>query len=153
MVKREIELNNKYKDDPDGALHSFTEYIMHKLPYLLFLSLPFFALLLKLLYIRRKQFYYADHGVFTIHLYVFTFLMFLLIFSVGKIQEATGRGMDFIVMILVLLLYFYLYKAMRNFYGQRRGKTILKFIMVSFFSLMMFSILLVFFLLFSVFTF
>ena len=153
LVKREIDLNNKYKDDPDGALHNFTENILHKLPYLLFISLPLFALLLKLVYIRRKQFFYADHGVFTIHLYVFTFLMFLLLFTVGKIQDATGRSLELVILILSLLLYFYLYKAMRNFYGQRRAKTIVKFLLISLFSLIMFLILLVFFLLFSVFTF
>lgn len=153
MVKREIELNNKYKDDADGALHNFIENILHKLPYLLFISLPLFALLLKLVYIRRKQFFYADHGVFTIHLYVFTFLMFLLIFTVGKIQDATGRSLELVMTIISLLLYFYLYKAMRNFYGQRRAKTIVKFFLVSFFSLIMFLILLIVFLFFSVFTF
>ncbi len=153
FVRREIELNYKYKDNPDGALHSFIESILHKLPYLLFVSLPLFALLLKLVYFRRKQFFYADHGVFTIHLYVFTFLMLLLIFLTGKIQEATGQILEFVVLILYLLLYFYLYKAMRNFYEQRRAKTIIKFLLISFFSLIMFSILLIFFLLFSVFTF
>jgi len=153
LVKREIELNDKFRADPDGAMHNFTESILHKLPYLLFISLPIFALLLKLVYLRRKQFFYADHGVFTIHLYVFTFLVFLLIFSAGKIGTAIGRDLDLVVFVLFMLLYFYLYKAMRNFYGQRRAKTILKFLLISFFSLIMFSILLLLFLLFSVFTF
>ncbi len=153
LVRREIDLNNKYRGNKDGALHSFKESALHKLPYMLFVSLPLFALLLKLVYIRRKQFFYADHGIFTIHLYVFTFLMLLLIFFTGKIQEVTGQILEFVVLILYLLLYFYLYKAMRNFYGQRRAKTILKFLLISFFSLIMFLILLIFFLLFSALTF
>ena len=49
---------------------------LHMLPYILFVSLPLYALFLKLLYIRkRKQFYYVDHGLFLIHLYIFTFLV------------------------------------------------------------------------------
>ena len=79
--------------------------------------------------------------------------MLLLIFLTGKIQEATGQILEFVVLVLFLLLYFYLYKAMRKFYGQRRAKTFIKFILVSFFSIIMFSILLILFLLFSVFTF
>lgn len=153
LVKKEIELRNRYKDKPGEALHHFLESVLHKLPYLLFISLPLFALILKLVYIRRKQFFYADHGVFTIHLYIFTFLVFLLIFTTGKIADATGWSLDLVLVVLSFLLYFYLYKAMRHFYGQRRVKTILKFLLVSFFSLIMFLVLLVFFLMFSVFTF
>jgi hypothetical protein len=48
----------------------------------------------------------------------------------------------FIETIMGLGMLFYLYKAMRRFYGQRRGKTILKFLLLCF--LLLFTIIILF---------
>ena len=154
MVINSIEVNKKFENDPDNALRSIGDKVLHKLPYMLLLSLPLFALLLKLVYIRRKNFYYADHGVFSIHLYVFTFLMLLVLFSLGELFSVLKWDwFGWVVFIFLLGIYFYLYKAMRKFYEQRRGKTILKFLIVSLFSFIMMITLLALFFFFSVFTF
>ncbi len=150
LTKKEIGIYNKYRENPGEALNKFGESVLHKLPYMLFISLPLFALLLKLVYIRRKQFYFADHGVFTIHLYIFTFILLMAVFALNKLRDLTRW--DFIGLLIAALfigLFFYLYKAMRNFYGQGRGKTVLKFLFVAFWSLIMMLILLIFFLFFS----
>ena len=140
--------------DPDEAIHQFIENSLHRIPYMLFVSLPLFAFLLKLVYIRRKQFYYADHGVFTIHLYVFSFLILLMIFSITKLDEFIHfKFMGWLIGLLILWLFFYLYKAMRNFYGQRRFKTIIKFSIVALTSMLIMLLLFVSFLIFSAFTF
>ncbi|MGE5108552.1 MAG: DUF3667 domain-containing protein, partial [Sphingobacteriales bacterium] len=68
FTKKGIEWKEKYGDDTN-ILKAVTEKFFHSIPQMLFISLPFFALFLKLLYIRRRQFYYADHGIFSIHLY------------------------------------------------------------------------------------
>ncbi len=121
---------------------------------MLFVSLPLFALILKLVYIRRKQFYFSDHGVFTIHLYVFSFLFLLVVFGIGELEKVTGWGdLEWVTILLFLLLFFYLYKAMRKFYGQRRAKTFIKFMLVSLLSLVMMSVLFVLFMFFSAVTF
>jgi len=120
---------------------------------MLFVSLPLFALLLKLVYWRRKQFYYADHGVFAIHLYIFSFILLAAVFALDKLDDLIHNSLIGVVMfVLVLTLFFYLYKAMRNFYGQKRGKTFLKFLLLSFFSIIMMIVLFGFFLFFSAFT-
>ena len=75
LTKKQIEINKKYSENLDEIGKKLVESILHRLPYMLFVSLPLFALILKLLYIRRKQFYYADHGIFTIHLYIFSFYL------------------------------------------------------------------------------
>lgn len=153
LVKKEIDINEKYRDNPDEALNKLTESVLHRLPYMLFVSLPLFALILKLVYIRRKQFYFADHGVFTIHLYVFTFLLLLVVFLIDKLDDLTGWEVwGILTLILILLLFFYLYKAMRNFYRQNRGKTLLKFILVSALSMLMMLILFALFAFFSAIT-
>ncbi len=74
LTHKEIDFKEKYNENPNELMEKLGESILHRLPYMLLFSLPLFALILKLVYIRRKQFYYADHGVFTIHLYVFSFL-------------------------------------------------------------------------------
>ncbi|MEP6701159.1 MAG: DUF3667 domain-containing protein [Bacteroidota bacterium] len=154
IVKKEISINSKYRNNPSEANKKFAESIFHKLPYMLFVSLPLFALILKLVYIRRrKEFYFADHGVFTIHLYVFTFLLMLAVFSMNALEDITGKGFfTLISVILVFALFFYLYKAMRKFYGQGRVKTFFKFILVTILSLIMMSILFLLFLFFSAIT-
>jgi hypothetical protein len=150
LVKKQFDLNEKYGEDPNEAANKLAESVLHRLPYMLFVSLPLFAWILKLVYVRRKQFYFADHGVFTIHLYVFTFILLLVVFGLGKLEDFTGWGLlNFLTAILFFGLFFYLYKAMRNFYGQKRGKTILKFILVSILSLIMMLILFLLFMFFS----
>ena len=154
LIKKGIDINEALQENPDEALNKFLESLLHRLPYMLFISLPLFALILKLVYIRRKQFYFSDHGVFTIHLYVFSFLLLMVIFGISKLVKITGVGdLEWINVALFLLLFFYLYKAMRNFYGQRRAKTFIKFLMVALLSLIMMLILFVLFLIFSAVTF
>jgi hypothetical protein len=153
LMKKEIEINEKYRENPEEVVKKFGESILHRLPYMLFVSLPLFALILKLLYMRKKQFYYADHGVFTIHLYIFTFLLLMAVFGLSALQGATGWSfLNFLKVILFIALFFYLYKAMRNFYGQRKGKTFIKFLIVALFSLLMMLILFVLFMFFSAIT-
>jgi hypothetical protein len=154
LTKKKIEINQRYGENPQEAAKALSESILHRLPYMLFVSLPLFALILKLVYIRRKQFYYADHGVFTIHLYIFTFLLLSVVFGLSTLQDATGWGfITFLMVILYIILFFYLYKAMRNFYGQRRAKIFIKFLIVALFSFLMMLILFVAFMFFSAITF
>ncbi len=151
IIKRGIEINNKYKDNPDEAITKLFGVFFHRLPYLLFVSLPLFALILKLVYVRRKQYYYADHGVFTIHLYVFSFILLMVVFGIDKLKEITGwKFMEFITAVLFIWLVSYLYVAMRKFYKQGWFKTFVKFLLVSLLSLLMMVLLFVIFLIFSV---
>jgi hypothetical protein len=130
---RNLELKERYKDDGEALLKDLMNKFLHTFPYLLFLSLPLYALFLKFLYIRRKQFYYTDHGIFLIYLYIFTFILLLLVFSFDELQKSLNW--DWIVAIeAILLLYgvWYAYKAMRKFYMQGTGKTLLKFMILNF---------------------
>jgi len=47
----------------------------HNIPKMLFFLLPVFALWLKLLYIRRKQFYFVDHAILSLHYFSFIFML------------------------------------------------------------------------------
>ncbi|MCX6318130.1 MAG: DUF3667 domain-containing protein [Bacteroidetes bacterium] len=136
-VKRMLQYQNfkmraKYKDDPMAGGSKLFDTFLHKLPYLLFVSLPLFALILKLLYLRRKRFYYADHGIFSIYHYIFTFLLILLVLSLNKLSDFTGWGVFEIISVLLFLSGgVYLYLSMKRFYGQGHGKTLLKFLLLN----------------------
>lgn len=129
---REIELNARYKGDQKAMWKDLLEKFIHTFPYLLFVSLPLYAFYLKLLYYRRKQFLYVTHAIFLIYLYIFTFINLLVYFGIVEIRESLDW--DWIGWIeAAVLLYgvWYAYKAMRKFYGQGRGKTLLKFFILN----------------------
>jgi len=144
FTRRSVGLNEKYKGDQQKIAVELINKFIHSIPYLLFVSLPLYALFLKLLYIRhRKHYYFADHGVFLIHLYVFTFLFLLFYFGLDKLGEQTHwKGIGIVQAILILTGLFYTLKAIKNFYKQGWGKTILKFIIFNI--LCVFSLVLLF---------
>ena len=136
-------LNAQSGNNKKEAFALLMEKFLHTLPQALFVSLPVFALILLMLYARRK-FYYVDHGIFAIHLYCANFIFLLLYFGFDKLKITSGWGwLETIKDLLVLGIFFYLYKAMRKFYGQGRGKTILKFAVLNFFSFIVVSVLVV----------
>ena len=136
LVYKNIEIKEKYGSNPKALVAALLNRFMHSLPQMLFVLLPLFALILKLIYIRRKQFYYVDHVIFTIHLYIFVFLIMLVTFGIGKLKSLLHWDwLSFVTAIFVLGIFFYFYKALRNFYKQRRAKTIVKYLILLLFFL------------------
>ena len=130
-TRKWIELEAKYEGDEGKIFAELMNTFLHSFPYLLFVSLPLFAFYLRLLHWRRRrEYYFANHGVFLVHLYIFTFLFFLLYFAVDKIQDKTSwHWMWIIEGILVMAGVVYTLIAWKNFYRQAWGKTIFKFIL------------------------
>jgi len=101
------------------------KFVFNKLPFIIFFFLPFFALTIWLVYIRRP-FNYMEHLVFIFH----TQTMFFILMGIAiLIDQITGSEITSSICMLVFL--FYLYKAMRKFYKQGRAKTIVKFLLVN----------------------
>ena len=152
FTKQLIKLNKKYEERGDEATTVLIETFLHKLPYLLFISLPFFALVLKLLYQRRKRFFYSDHAVFTLYHYIFTFMLLLLVFGAVALKNWTGSGaFSFLIALLLLSWPVYLYIEMKRFYGQSGAKTIGKFLLLNLAGFFILILLFVVFFLFSIF--
>jgi hypothetical protein len=152
FVKKEIQLTEKYRKDPGHFFETLVNDFLHKLPYLLFVSLPLFALILKLLYIRRKQFYYADHAIFSIHHYIFSFILLLFIFLFDEIRNGLHwEWLKYISAGLFILWPVYLFMALYNFYGQRRFKTFVKFVLLNLLGFISLTLLFVIFILLSAF--
>ncbi len=157
IITRSMVIMKEYREDRRLFTEHLLENIFHSFPKILWISLPIFAMILNILYFRHKQYYYVNHGIFTIHVYCATFIqlfVFLMIYQLGKVTP-TG-WMHTIVILLNIAVFIWMmiypYKAMRGFYMQRRAKTFFKYFIV--FSLMSFInlILLCIFLLISVFT-
>ena len=133
LIYKNIEINEKFKGHEGEMFSTFSNSLLHSLPQMLFFLLPLFAGILKLLYIRRKNYYYVNHGIFSLHFYIFSFIAMLVVFGLSKLNGSLHWGfVKFIEAILSLGIFFYLYKAMRNFYKQRRAKTVIKFFMFCF---------------------
>ena len=135
IKSRIIQISAEFEDNPGGTIRELLSNFMHNFPKVLFISLPLFALLLDLLYFRKKDFYYVDHGIFSLHLYIFSFLLLLVFFALSELHKVVHWGLigwlQFALFVYALLYY---YKAMRNFYGQSRGKTIVKYLLLFFLS-------------------
>ncbi|MEO9210490.1 MAG: hypothetical protein ABI208_05295, partial [Ginsengibacter sp.] len=148
IVRKGIEFNNKYQNNQGQTLKAYYDAITHQFPKMLFISLPFVALLLKLLYIRQKEFYFVSHGIFALHFYIFVFIAMLFSIGLSKLESLPHMNwINYVNGLLTLTIFFYLYKAMRNFYQQRRGKTILKYFLFlgSFFMMMLFLFIVIIF--------
>lgn len=157
IVRRSIVINQEWKEDRRLFTEHLLENIFHSFPKILFISLPIFAMILNILYFRHKQYYYVDHGIFTIHVYCATFILLLLAMLVNRFDALIGVTWvhiiaNLLIFAICLWMMIYLYKAMRGFYMQRRAKTFLKYFIT--FSLMGFInlFLLIIFLLISVFS-
>jgi len=101
------------------------EYIISKLPFIIFFFLPLFALTIWLLYVRRS-YTYMEHLVFIFHTQTLFFIILGLVILVDQIvKTSTVSGIAMLVFLV------YLYKAMRKFYNQGRAKTIVKFLLVN----------------------
>lgn len=103
---------------------SFLNYLISKIPIIIFLFLPFFALFIWLIY-NKKLFSYMDHLIFGFHSQSMFLLLLIISLIIELIFKIKLSGLFFLIFL------FYLYKAMRNFYRQGRAKTIFKFIFLN----------------------
>ncbi|MHA4811511.1 DUF3667 domain-containing protein [Flavitalea flava] len=155
MKRKIIAAASEFRHDRKHYLEHFLENLLHSFPKILFFSLPFFALILNILYFRRKkEFYYVDHGIFTIHVYCATFILIMAIVLLQKLSALLGWGWfgvltNISIFFLVLYIMIYLYKAMRGFYGQGRFKTFIKYSLACMLAFIVNTILLILFILIS----
>lgn len=132
VMEKLIISTEEYREDKRRYKERLMENIFHSFPKILFWSLPFFALILNILYFRHKQYFYVSHGIFAIHVYCATFILLLASILLNALSDWLGWGWFKVVSgLLQLAVWFYmmiyLYKAMRGFYKQRRAKTFLKY--------------------------
>ena len=94
------------------------------IPTVMFIVLPVFALILKVLYVRR-DWYYSEHLVFGLHTHAFAFVIFCVIGLVLQFgAERDWSGAATTVLALSIPLYFLL--AQKHVYRQGWIRTVIK---------------------------
>ncbi len=109
---------------PNQTLREMGLHVRDKMlslaPYAMFLFLPLFALLFKIIYWRRGM-YYGEHLVYAFHVHAFSFFLLLMLAFVPPPFS--------IVFSLWGIVYFWL--AMRRVYGGRWWATTLRYSLIS----------------------
>jgi hypothetical protein len=143
---REFEINDKYGNEKSDLWKHIIELALHYFPQLLFVSLPLFAFVLYVLYQRNRSYTIVNHGIYSVHLYITYFIALLLLLFSYKLQAAFDvAGLNWFNRFIIFYLLWYEYKAMRHFYGQRRAKTIFKFLLALIARLIILLLLAIFF--------
>ncbi len=124
---------NKMKNDPEFR-KSYWDNIVSKISVALFFLLPIFTFVLALLYIRNK-YNYTEHLVFVFHVQTVFFILLMFFMIVNRMV-----GSEWIMTSFFFIFLFYLYKALRNFYQQGRIKTIIKYLLLNTFFVILASI-------------
>lgn len=104
------------------------------IPKMMFVFLPLMALVMLPLYWRPRR-YYVEHLVFFLHTHAAMFLILLLERALAWITAALA-GLrpvgGFVVPAAGIYAIWYVYRAMRIYYGQDRWFTVTKFLVVGF---------------------
>jgi Protein of unknown function (DUF3667) len=111
------------------------------IPKMMFVFVPLMALTMLLLYWRPRR-YYVEHLVFFLHNHAAIFLILLLeaLLSWFALLLAWRTFRAWVVAVTTLYAIWYIYRAMRVYYGQGRLLTVTKLMVVGFAYLVGFSI-------------
>ncbi|MHC1707335.1 MAG: DUF3667 domain-containing protein [Bacteroidales bacterium] len=103
----------------------FLKKMVHHASKIVFLLIPFVALLFKLLYLRKRRLYY-NHLIFSIHFHAFFFLLLLFYQVISMFLFSIP------LWIILLILLAYLLISMKNVYQQKWFITSIKMITMVF---------------------
>jgi hypothetical protein len=115
--------------EEDGGAE-FGKSVIHNIPRAMFVFLPLLALAMKPLYRRPKR-YYVEHLLFLVHNHAFVFLALALL-TLIKMIPVVGDHVGALEAFVWLYLLWYLFRAMRNVYGQGRALTLAKYFAIGF---------------------
>lgn len=116
--------------------------LVNHLPQALFLLLPLFALLLKLMYVFKKRLY-AEHLIVALHSHSFLFLCFLLMIF-GNVLAGWWPALDTLAhinwIVLVCWMPIYLLLMQKRVYRQGWIMTLLKYLIIGLIYLVLISL-------------
>jgi hypothetical protein len=128
FYRRIIVLSERYKGDEVNT--KFQEVFKKSLPKVFFILLPFFAFLLWLFY-RRKDFYFVDHLIFSLHFHSYSFLILSCMFLLQALPIA--NNLDQVISIVgFIYIGIYLYFSLKRVYEKGRLSTFLKQVVLFF---------------------
>ena len=105
---------------------TFLAHLLDTLPKIMFVNMPLFALVLKILYFRGRW-RYVQHFVFSLHVHTVYFVLM----GVVMLMLHHGLFSAFAVLAALILIPFYLFFALKTMYGQGTPKTLLKLLLLT----------------------
>jgi hypothetical protein len=124
-------LRMAYSSDGHLDKKALSAEIKHLLPTMLFLCLPFFAAVLKAVYLRSRRLY-IEHLIFALHVMTFVFLASLFAELAQRLGALVGDGTEqFVGLGTFLAGAWLIYRAFRVVYGQGRWKTLFKMALIT----------------------
>ena len=111
--------------------HVVVSQFLKNLPIMMLFTLPFFALLLKLFYIRRNQ-YYITHLVHAFHLHSLAYIVYAFVFTAAMYWLPEGAISNITVFLGFVVVSVYSYLSFLNVYNQGWFKTLIKFLLIGF---------------------
>jgi len=102
--------------------------VVHNIPRAMFVFLPLLALAMKPLYWRPKR-YYVEHLLFLVHNHAFVFLVLTLLAALELIPHVRDH-LGFVKFAAWVYMIWYLFRGMRNYYGQGWWLTFAKYLQI-----------------------
>src|SRR5437762_695435 len=106
----------------------FIATLFSNLPYMMLCCIPLFALVLKVLYVRKRIFY-IDHLVYALHIHSFAYLaiMLIVLITLGLNRSIPGAFAGWIIAALWIAFAAQVFLSIRRVYRQGWFFTVLKF--------------------------
>ena len=108
--------------------HQLLHTVTKNISVVMFILMPFVAILLLLFYFRRGRFYY-EHLIFSVHIHTVLFLLFSL--ALATTFFAHPDVVSSVLLWTFWLSWLYFLLALKRVYGQSWGKTVTKFLLLS----------------------
>ena len=137
-------LEQKAKDkmgEHGSKMALFIATLFRNLPYMMLCCIPLFALVLKVLYLRRRVFY-IDHLIYALHIHSFAYLAIILIvlITIGVNREIPGTLAGWIIALLWVSFATQIFLSIRRVYRQGWFFTIFKFFLGGFVYLLVLAV-------------
>lgn len=111
-IRKSLSETRQNMDASDKKSDEVTEKMIHTIPKVFFFMIPLMGLVLKLLFVRRKDVYFVDHAIFALNYHSLWFsVMFL------GVVYPFDAGSDVINGLLMLAASFYFVVALKNVYN------------------------------------
>src|SRR5436190_1694395 len=136
--ERWIEARAKEKMGEHGTkMGLFIATLLSNLPYMMLCCIPLFALVLKVLYIRRGIFY-IDHLIYALHIHTFAYtgIMLIVLTTIGLNRVMPGTIAGWIIALLWIAFVVQIFLSIRRVYRQGWFFSIFKFLFGGFVYLM-----------------
>jgi hypothetical protein len=136
--ERWIEGRAKEKMGEHGTkMGLFISTLFSNLPYMMLCCIPLFALVLKVLYIRRRLFY-IDHLIYALHIHTFFYagIMLIVLVTIGLNRFAPGAIAGWLIALLWIAFVTQIFLSIRYVYRQGWFISIFKFFFGGFVYLM-----------------